>query len=115
MQPLSGICRPFWRNFKEVNNPSRKIDPNVHYQPLLLVFFPDQSSELAQALKRSQTELASALQESHQLKGEVEELRARLVEANGAAEAAAILNQELEDGEKKVAEFTRESKLTHVT
>jgi hypothetical protein len=30
--------------------------------------------------------------------------------ANGAAEAAAILNQELEDKEKKVTELTRESK-----
>ena len=75
------------------------------------LFLADQSSELSQALKRSQTELASALQESQQLKGEMEELRSQLVEANGAADAAAILNQELEDKEKKVAELTRESKL----
>ena len=75
------------------------------------LFLADQSSELSQALKRSQTELASALQESQQLKGEMEELRNQLVEANGAADAAAILNQELEDKEKKVAELTRESKL----
>lgn len=40
----------------------------------------------------------------------MEELRGQLVEANGAAEAAAILNQELEDKEKKVTELTRESK-----
>ena len=77
---------------------------------LVVLFFTDQSSELAQALKRSQTELASALQESQQLKGQLEDLRSQLVEANGAAEAAAILNQELEDKEKKITELTRESK-----
>ena len=73
-------------------------------------FTTDQSSELAQALKRSQTELASALQESQQLRGEVEELKLQLAEANSAAETAAILNQELEDKEKKVTELTKESK-----
>ena len=75
------------------------------------MFSTDQSSELAQALKRSQNELASALHESQQLKGEIEDLRAQLMEASSIAEAAAILNQELEDKEKKVTELNRESEL----
>lgn len=69
----------------------------------------DQSSELSQALKRSQNELASALEETQQLKGEMEDLRAQLMEANSVAEAAAILNQELEDKEKKMTELNNES------
>ena len=137
MQLPSGTCSLSWKNFKEVggvsylqcNTAYLGVDPYhyVHEQPslfqsiILLIFrfdvstyfSTDQSSELSQALKRSQTELASSIQESQQLKGEMEDLRAQLMEASSVAEAAAILNHELEEKEKKVAELTREGLTLH--
>lgn len=47
------------------------------------------------------------------MKGEMEDLRAQLMEASSVAEAAAILNHELEEKEKKVAELTREGLTLH--
>ena len=81
----------------------------MRYNRSYFHFTSDQSSELSQALKRSQNELASAFHESQQLKVEMEDLRAQLMEANSIAEAAAILNQELEGKERKMTELTIES------
>lgn len=69
---------------------------------------PDQSSELGQALKKSQLELADAVSECQQMRVECESLQAQLEEASTAAETASILNSELEEKEAKVIQLSQE-------
>ena len=69
----------------------------------------DQSSELGQALKNSQLQLADTLAECQHLKVELKSLREQLEEAQAAAQVSAILNQELEEKESRLIDVSRES------
>lgn len=73
--------------------------------PSLLV---DQSSELGQALKKSQFELADALSECQRLKKECKSLQEHLVEAHAAAEVSSTFNQELEMKESRISQLLEE-------
>lgn len=74
-----------------------------------MIIYADQSSELGQALKRSQLELADALTECQHLKVQCRSQQVQLEDANAAAEVSSILNQELEEKEARMAQLSQES------
>lgn len=65
-------------------------------------------SELSQALKKSQLELVEVQAECQQLRVEQKSLETQLNDATAAAEAAAVLNQELEEKETKLSRLSQE-------
>ena len=66
----------------------------------------DQSSELAQALKRSQTELADARHECQSLRTEHAQTETKLLEASQLMDEVVCLKQEL--SEKEIEEICAE-------
>ena len=70
----------------------------------------DQSSELASALKRTQSELADALEKCKMYREAQAELKTQLAAASSAAETATLLNVELEAKENEISRLTKESK-----
>lgn len=68
----------------------------------------DQSSELAQALKRSQTELADARHECQVIRTEHAQTESKLLEASQLGNEVVCLKQELLEREKKIEEICAE-------
>lgn len=68
----------------------------------------DQSSELGQALKKSQLELSDSHAQCQHLALELRSLQEQLEEAQAAAEVASILNQELEEKETRIRQLKEE-------
>lgn len=71
----------------------------------------DQSSELGQALKKSQLELADALSEGQRLKEEYKSLQERLVEAQATAEVSSTFTLELAMKESRISQLEEEGKV----
>ena len=72
------------------------------------MYVSDQSSELGQALKKSQIELSDAHADRQRLMQELKSFQEELEEARAAAEVASILNQELEQKEARIKQLSEE-------
>ena len=94
-------------NFRGVSDWVCVINDDSSHSVLYLTTL-DQSSELAQALKRSQTELADARQECQSLRTEHAQTETKLLEASQLMDEVVCLKQELSEKEKKIEEICAE-------
>ena len=103
MQSLSEICKQFWNNFREVHNVTNCCCSSVDLSL-------DQSSELGEALKKSQLELAAALNKCQHLEQEYTSLREQAGHHSASQDS---FQQQLELRECTIAQLTEEGICTH--
>ena len=80
------------------------------FQKLNLYLCTDQSSELSQALKKSQLELADALTECQHLRLDNQRLQEHMTAAQKTVEVSSTYGQELEAKEARISQLLKEGR-----